>query len=101
MEIILIILGELEYFEGFVKFGKIKRDEVLQLDQMAIIALTISSLKRISISKNYSKIIHLLVEMNNHIIEGLVDTRASMSIIATSVVRELGIVHLVPRLKSY
>jgi hypothetical protein len=39
--------------------------------------------------------------MNNHIIERLVDTRASMSIIATSVVKELGVMHLVTRLESY
>lgn len=39
--------------------------------------------------------------MNNHVIEGLVDTRASMLVIVASVVKELGIVHLVTRLESY
>jgi pentose-5-phosphate-3-epimerase len=101
MEIIFTIPNELEYFERLVKLAKIKRNEMLQLDHVATIALTIFSLKRISINKNCSKIIHLMVEMNNHIIEGLVDTRASMLVIVTSVVRELSIVHLVIRLKSY
>jgi hypothetical protein len=39
--------------------------------------------------------------MNNHIIEGLVDSGASMSIIIISVLRELGIMHLVVGSKSY
>jgi predicted aspartyl protease len=42
-----------------------------------------------------------MVDMNNHIIEGLIDTGASMSIIVASVVKELGIMHLVIGLKSY
>jgi hypothetical protein len=40
---------------------------------------------------------HLLVKLNNHIIQGLVDTGASTLIIAINVVRELGIMHLVAR----
>jgi predicted aspartyl protease len=39
--------------------------------------------------------------MNNHIIQGLVDIGASMLIVAISVVRELGIMHLVASLKYY
>jgi hypothetical protein len=101
MEIIFTIPSELEYFEGLVKLTIIKRDEVLQLDQVATIALTIFSLKRIKRNKNCNKIIHILVEMNNHIIERLVDIGALMSIIATSVVKQLGIMLLVTRLESH
>jgi hypothetical protein len=39
--------------------------------------------------------------MNNYIIEGLIDTRASMSVITTNVVRELGIMHEVMGSKYY
>ncbi len=42
-----------------------------------------------------------MVEVNNHVIEGLTDIGVSMLVIAASVVRELGIVHLVSRLESY
>jgi hypothetical protein len=41
-----------------------------------------------------NKILYLLVEMNNHIIEELVNTIVSMLIIATNVVKKLGIVIL-------
>ncbi len=39
--------------------------------------------------------------MNNHIIEGLVNTGVSMLVIVANVVKELGIMHLVIGLKSY
>jgi predicted aspartyl protease len=68
---------------------------------VATITLIIFCLKKISINKNCNKIIHILVEMNNHIIEGLVDIGASMLVIAASVVKKLGIVHLVTKLESY
>jgi hypothetical protein len=38
---------------------------------------------------------HLFVEINNGVIEGLVDIGSSMSIVVVSIVRELGIMHLV------
>jgi hypothetical protein len=41
------------------------------------------------------------VEINNYVVEGLVDTRAFMSIMVAAVVRELGIMHLVTRSKTY
>jgi len=43
----------------------------------------------------------LVVEINQAIIEGLVDTRAFMSVMATSVVRKLGIMHLVAHHETY
>lgn len=64
-------------------------------------ASIITNLRNININRTYSKTILLLVEMNNHIIEGLVDSGASMSIIIISVFRELGIMHLVVGSKSY
>jgi hypothetical protein len=51
----------------------------------------VPTLKKICINKTYwSKTLHLLVEINNYVVEGLVDTRASMSIMVVVVVRELG-----------
>jgi len=41
------------------------------------------------------------VEVNSYLVEGLVDTRASMSIMAAAVVRELGLMHLVSRSETY
>jgi predicted aspartyl protease len=41
------------------------------------------------------------VEVNNYLVEGLVDTGASMSVMAAAVVRELGLMHLVSRSKTY
>jgi predicted aspartyl protease len=43
----------------------------------------------------------MLVEVNNHLVEGLVDTKASMSTMATRVVCELGLMHLITESKSY
>jgi len=41
------------------------------------------------------------VEVNNYLVEGLVDTGASMSVMAVAVVRELGLMHLVSGSKTY
>jgi predicted aspartyl protease len=41
------------------------------------------------------------VEINNYIVEGLVDTGASMSVMAVVVVRELGMMHLVTGSETY
>jgi hypothetical protein len=59
------------------------------------------SLRKISINRTHTKTIHILVEMNNHIIWGLVDIGVSMFIIVANVVRKLKLIHLVVNLKSY
>jgi predicted aspartyl protease len=57
---------------------------------------------RIYINESHrSKTLHFLVEVSNHLVEGLVDIGASMSIMATRVVHELGIMHLFTSTKSY
>jgi hypothetical protein len=43
----------------------------------------------------------LHVEINNYVVEGLVDTRASMSVMAAIVVREMGMMHLVTGNENY
>jgi predicted aspartyl protease len=60
------------------------------------------TLRRICINKTHrSKTLHLLVEINSYVVEGLVDTGASMSVMAAAVVRELGIMHLVAGSETY
>jgi len=62
----------------------------------------VSTLRKICINKTHrSKTLHLLVEINNYVIEGLMDTRASMYVMATIAVKELGIMHMVTKSKTY
>ncbi len=41
------------------------------------------------------------VEINRYVVEGLVDTGVSMSIMATAVIRELGMMHLIAGSETY
>jgi predicted aspartyl protease len=41
------------------------------------------------------------MEINNYVVEGLVDTGASMSVMATAVVRELGMMHIMTGTETY
>jgi predicted aspartyl protease len=60
------------------------------------------AIKRTFVNRNYKgKTMHLPVEINNEMIKGLVDISASMSIMATSIVRKLGIMHLVLEHETY
>jgi predicted aspartyl protease len=60
------------------------------------------TLRRICINKTHrSKTLHLPVEINSYVVEGLVDIGASMSVMAAAVVKELGIMHLVTGSETY
>jgi hypothetical protein len=48
-----------------------------------------------------NKTLHLLLEINNYVVEGLVATKALMFIMHVAVVRELGIKHLVVGSETY
>jgi DNA damage-inducible protein 1 len=62
----------------------------------------VPTLRRICVSKTHRrKTLHLSVEINSCLIKGLVDTGASMSVMAAAVVRELGLMHLVSRSETY
>jgi hypothetical protein len=101
METILMIPGELEHLESLVKLARRKRDSETTENQVSIVSAN-PSLRKICVSKTHrSKTLHLPVEISDCIIEGLVDTGASMSILAAAVVRELGIMHLVTGNESY
>jgi hypothetical protein len=101
METILLIPGELEHLESLVKLARRRRDSEVDENQVSMVS-AVPTLRRICINKTHrSKTLHLLVEINNYIVEGLVDTGASMSVMAAAVVRELGMMHLVTGSETY
>jgi hypothetical protein len=101
METVLMIPGELEHLENLVKLTRRKRDSETTENQASVVSAS-PSIRKICVSKTHrSKTLHLPIEISDCIIEGLVDTRASMSVLATVVVRELGMMHLVTGNESY
>ncbi len=60
------------------------------------------SLRKISINKNHcSKTLHLLVEISNNLVKGLVDTSISMLVMSTTIVHKFGMMHLMFSFESY
>jgi len=101
METILMILGELEHLESLVRLARRKKDLEVTDNQMFMV-FVVPTFRKICINKTHrSKTLHLLVEINNYVVEGLVDIRASMFMMAIAMVRELGIMHLVIGSKTY
>jgi len=101
METILMIPGELEHLENLMRLARQKKDLEATENQVSMVS-AIPTLKRIYINKIHrSKTLHLLVEINNYVVERLVDTGASMSVMAAIVVRKLGIMHLINGSKTY
>jgi hypothetical protein len=101
METILIILGKLEYLEGLVKLVRKRKDVEGQKNQIVVIYSTLA-IMRFSINKtHHNKTLHLTMEIIQALVEGLVDTTAFMLIMATSVVKGLGIMHLVAGHETY
>jgi hypothetical protein len=81
MEIILAILGELESLESLVKLAWKKWDGGLKLVNVTEVEGSHALLKININKKHYSKILHLLVEINNNLVKRLVDTGVSMLVI--------------------
>ncbi len=101
METVLMIPGELEHLENLVKLACRKKDAELVSDQVSVVSL-VPAIRRIYVNEtNKSKALHLPVEMNRYIIEGLVDTGASMSVMVAAVVREMGMMHSVVGSESF
>jgi hypothetical protein len=101
METILMIPGELEHLESLVKLARRKRDAKTVNDQGSVVSL-VPTIRRICVNKtNMSKTLHLPVEINRYMVEGLVDTGASMFVMAAVIVRELGMMHLIAGSKTY
>ncbi len=81
----MIIPRELKYFERLVKLVRRKKDVETIQAQVAIVIRT-PNIRRVCINKiNHSKTLHLVVEINQALLEGLVDTRALMLVMATNV----------------
>jgi hypothetical protein len=101
METILLNPGELERLESLMKLARRRRYSKINENQVSMVS-PVPTLRRICINKTHrSKTLHLLVEINNYIVEGLVDIGASMSVMAITIVRELGMMHLVTRSETY
>ncbi len=97
----MMIPEELEHLESLVKVTRRKKDARAASNQVAMVS-AVPALRRLCINKTRrSKTLHLLVEVNGHLVEGLVDTGASMSIMAAAVVQELGLMHLVTGSETY
>jgi predicted aspartyl protease len=101
METILMIIGEFKHLESLVRLARQKKDSEATDNQVSMV-FVIPTLRKICINKTYrGKTLHLLVEINNYVVEGLVDTGASMSIMVVVVVRKLGMMHLVIGFEIY
>lgn len=89
MEIILFILGELEYLESLVKLIRKKKDNSLKSSNLIKLEETLA-IHNICINKcHQNKTLHLLIEVNNHLIEGLVDIGTLMSIMVVRMVHKI------------
>jgi hypothetical protein len=89
METILSILSELEYLESLVKFIWKKKDDSLKSSNFIKLEKTLA-IHKICINKcHQNKTLHLLIEVNNHLIEGLVDIGTLISIMAAKMVIEI------------
>ncbi len=101
METILMILRELEHLESLVKLARRRKDSEANENQVSMVS-AVPALRKICINKTHrSKTLHLLIEINNYIVEGLVNIGASMSVMVVVVVRELGMMHLVIGSETY
>jgi len=101
METVLMIPGELEHLESLVKLVRRKKDAEIVNDQVSVVSL-VPAIRRIYVNKtNMSKTLHLPVGINRCVVEGLVDTGASIFVMAATIVRELGMMHLIVGSKTY
>jgi predicted aspartyl protease len=101
METFLMIPGELEHLESLVKLARRKKDAEATSNQVSMVSAA-PTLRRICINKTHrSKTLHLLVKINSYLVEGLVDTGAFMPVMTATVVRELGLMHLVSGSETY
>ncbi len=80
-----MIPGELKHLESLVKLARRKKDVKATNNQVSMVSTTPTpTFRRICINKTHrSKTLHLLLEINNYVVEGLVDTGASMFKIPT------------------
>lgn len=82
MKTILAIPRELESLESLVKLARKKQNDGLK--SVKVIKVEGShALRKININRNdHSKTLHILIKINNNLVEQLVDTSTSMSIMS-------------------
>ncbi len=69
-----MIPGELEHLESLVKLARRRKDSEANENQVSMVS-AVPTLRKICINKTHrNRTLHLLVEINNYIVEGLVDT---------------------------
>jgi hypothetical protein len=86
METILAIPDKLESMESMVKSTRRKHNEGTKIVNLTKVERT-HVVHKININQNYHiKTLHLLVEIKNNFVEGLVDIRASMSMMFAIIV---------------
>jgi hypothetical protein len=86
--------------EGLVKLAKRRKDAEGPRNQ--VVVHSTPAIWKVGVNKTYrNKTLHLAVEINQAMIKRFVDTRASISIMATNVVREFDIMHLVAGHETY
>lgn len=82
--------GKLEYLENLVKLARKNCDEGLNLVNLTKVKGS-HAMHKINVNKNHcSKLLHL--EINNHLVEGLVGITTSMF---ANVVQKIGIIYLI------
>ncbi len=82
----MMIQRELEHLESLVKVARNKKDAKVAGNQISMVSAA-PTLRRVCINKTHrSKTLHLSMEVNSCLVEGLVDTRASMSVMAAAIV---------------
>lgn len=80
--------------EGLVKLERRRKDNENHNSQISIVHQT-PIIMTVSVNMRHrSKTLHLGVEINQALIKGLIDTRTSMLIMATNMVRKLDIMDL-------
>jgi hypothetical protein len=74
------IIRELEHLESLIKLARWRKDAKAIDNQMSMVS-TSPIVRKIYINKtNRNKTFHLLIKINNYVVEGLEDTKASMFI---------------------
>lgn len=97
VETILMIPKEQKHLESLVKLIKQKWNSEFG-DNQTFLGSTPLTTHKICINKIHrNKTLHLMVEINNYVVEGLINTRTFMSMMVVAMVKELGIMHLVSK----
>jgi hypothetical protein len=89
LETISTIPNELKYLKRLVKLSRKHKDEETKQVTHITTVLIVPTIKWIGININHiGKTLHLTIEVHNSLIEGLVDTSASMLVMVCSGIKD-------------